>query len=84
MSSKTNQANVKSSNNLILIILASIIFILLAILSAIILSPGDGMNSEILPAEQATAVEEVNRLKYWTVVIDVWNPNGMFLIFYLI
>ncbi|KAL7013776.1 hypothetical protein ACKWTF_015571 [Chironomus riparius] len=78
MSPKTNQASKQSSANLILISLVSIIFILLAILTAIVLYPGDGETSVVQPAEKVTDVEGFNQLKYWTVVVDVWNPNGHF------
>ena len=64
-----------SLNTYIIIILASIIVILLAILSAYLINP-DKNENEISVIEKLIKKEEVKRLRYWCVILEVWNKAG--------
>ncbi|XP_070501647.1 probable tubulin polyglutamylase ttll-15 [Chironomus tepperi] len=66
-----------SLNTYIIIFLVSIIIILLSVLIAFLIKPKD---NESKATESANLVEkeEFKRLRFWSVVIDVWNQAGHF------
>ncbi|XP_070501440.1 probable tubulin polyglutamylase ttll-15 [Chironomus tepperi] len=78
MSPKKSQPSTKSSENWIFIILVGIIVILIAIICGCIFKPDDHEEANVQIAEKSTNVEEYKTLRYWTVVVDVWNEKGHF------
>ena len=78
MPKKNDKRGCESSNlnTYLIIILTSIIVILLAVLSAYLINPGDNIENKVLEKEELIKKEDVKRLRFWSVVLVVWNEAG--------
>jgi hypothetical protein len=64
-----------SLSTYIIVVLVSIIVILLAVLSAYLLNP-ERSGKEVSVSEKLIKNEEVKRLRFWSVILEVWNESG--------
>lgn len=75
--SKKNDKRGRDNITYIRVILVSIIIILLAVLGAFLIKPSENVLYNSPESKELINEEQVKRLRYWSVILEVWNEAGM-------